>query len=253
MNCRRVQNLLPLHVEGDLDAAAASRVQSHLEWCGRCNWLADEYKESQTWLHASQPPEFDETFLEGLKLGVMNSIAESKARPSLLASLAHHWNRRQILVLAASFLVVLGMVVLYLYQARAQSNPVLISDGLQQPTTDDPKPPDNVPLLVPVAEGAPGASSGNRHTAPKDTHNGRSSPGHSAVLAQTVKHNVMTQTRVTSETSNVARDQTDSQSGITNRSRDMLRIEIQTGDPSIRIIWFAPKETDLHQSKPATD
>ncbi len=38
-----------------------------------------------------------------------------------------------------------------------------------------------------------------------------------------------------------------------NGSQDMLRIEIQTGDPSIRIIWFAPRETDSHQNKPATD
>jgi hypothetical protein len=42
-------------------------------------------------------------------------------------------------------------------------------------------------------------------------------------------------------------------SDVVGRSREMLRIEIQTGDPSIRIIWFAPKETDLHPSKPATD
>src|SRR5262245_56654081 len=36
-------------------------------------------------------------------------------------------------------------------------------------------------------------------------------------------------------------------------SKRMLRIEIQTSDPNIRIIWFAPKENDFHQSKPATD
>jgi hypothetical protein len=33
----------------------------------------------------------------------------------------------------------------------------------------------------------------------------------------------------------------------------MTRIEIQTSDPTIRIIWFAPKETESHQNKPATD
>jgi len=37
------------------------------------------------------------------------------------------------------------------------------------------------------------------------------------------------------------------------RQPEMLRIEIQTSDPSIRIIWFAPKETDSQQSRPVTD
>ena len=120
MNCRRVQKLIPLHVEGDLRTSVANRVESHLEWCGRCNWLADEYKESQRWLHTSQPPEFDETFLEDLKRGVMKRVAENNARPSLLASLAQQWSRRQILTLAAGFLVVLGMVALYFYQARVK-------------------------------------------------------------------------------------------------------------------------------------
>jgi hypothetical protein len=33
-------------------------------------------------------------------------------------------------------------------------------------------------------------------------------------------------------------------------SERMLRIEIQTGDPSIRIIWFAPEEVDSQQTNP---
>jgi hypothetical protein len=36
-------------------------------------------------------------------------------------------------------------------------------------------------------------------------------------------------------------------------SRPMLRIEFQTSDPNIRIIWFAPSQTDSHQTKPATE
>jgi hypothetical protein len=32
-----------------------------------------------------------------------------------------------------------------------------------------------------------------------------------------------------------------------------MRIEIQTADPSIRIIWFAPKEADSNSKKSMTD
>jgi len=87
MNCRRVEKLIPLYVEGDLASGIADRLASHLEWCGRCNWLADEYKESQSWLRSSEPPEFDEAALNGLKAGVLRQIAETSARPSLLPSL----------------------------------------------------------------------------------------------------------------------------------------------------------------------
>ncbi|HVG22200.1 MAG TPA: hypothetical protein VNI02_24400, partial [Blastocatellia bacterium] len=33
----------------------------------------------------------------------------------------------------------------------------------------------------------------------------------------------------------------------------MLRIEIQTNDPSIRIIWFSPKESTARHAKPTTE
>jgi hypothetical protein len=32
--------------------------------------------------------------------------------------------------------------------------------------------------------------------------------------------------------------------------REMLRIELQTADPNIRIIWLAPKETDTQELEP---
>ena len=67
MKCRRVEKLIPLYVERDLESGIADRISSHLDWCGRCNWLADEYRESQTWLRSSPAPEFDEAALNGFK------------------------------------------------------------------------------------------------------------------------------------------------------------------------------------------
>jgi putative zinc finger protein len=252
MNCRRVQKLIPLHIEGDLQASAADRVESHLEWCGRCNWIADEYRDSQTWLHTAQPPDFDETFLDDLKRDVMKRVAENNARPSRFASLLQQWSRRQILALAAGFVVVLGVVALYFYQARGKGNPQMISEVVEQPRSDERK-PDRQPQPRTAAGTAPGASSNKRHVAVNRRRNLRSFAGHSVVTAQAPKRTLVFQTNGTTETATAPTDQSDAQNGIANRTRDMLRIEIQTGDPSIRIIWFAPKETDLHQSKPATD
>ena len=251
MICRRVQKLIPLHVEGDLRTSVANRVESHLEWCGRCNWVADEYKESQSWLHASQPPAFEETFLEDLKRGVMKRVAENNARPSLFALLAQRWSRRQMLALAATFVAVLGMVALYLYQAKLKGNPQMISEVVEQPRSAELKPARHPQPQTATGE-APGAGSNKRLRASSRRRNFRSPAGHSVVAAQAPKRTLVIQTSGTAETTNALTDQSSAQNGVANRTRDMLRIEIQTGDPSIRIIWFAPK-TDLHQSKPATD
>ena len=252
MNCRRVQKLIPLHVEGDLRTGIANQIESHLEWCGRCNWLADEYKESQRWLHASQPPEFDEAFLQGLKRGVMKQVAETNPRPSLFASLAQQWSRRQILALAASFMVVLGMVALYFYQARAKSNSQVGYNVVEGPPTEELK-PIRQPQREMGAGEAPGARANKYHRASHGRRNFKAQAGRSVVASQAVDRMLGSQTSGTTEPANALTVQSGAQYGAANRSRDMLRIEIQTGDPSIRIIWFAPKETELNQSKPITD
>src|SRR5258708_7339907 len=118
MNCRRVEKLIPLYVEGDLDSHSRERIASHLEWCGRCNWLADEFRESQSWLRSTQPPEFDETFLSSFKADALKLIAETNAKPSLLSSLIQQWSRRQVFALAGAVMFIVAVIVFYVYQAR---------------------------------------------------------------------------------------------------------------------------------------
>lgn len=248
MNCRRVQKLIPLHVEGDLRTSVANRVESHLEWCGRCNWLADEYRESQRWLHTSQPPAFDETFLEELKRGVMKRVAENNARPSPFASLAQQWSRRQILALAASFVVVLGMVALYFYQARVKVNLNVIAEEVRRTPSGEPE-----PRPATGTAGAPGATLKGWRLARARTRNVKARDRNQTMASQALAGSAGFQPTGIDESVPAPVQQTRPLSDNANGSRDMLRIEIQTGDPSIRIIWFAPKGTDSHQNKPATD
>jgi hypothetical protein len=203
-------------------------------------------------LHTSQPPAFDETFLDDFKRGVMSRVAETNARPSLIAYLAQQWNRRQILVLAATFFVVLGLVALYYYQSRLKNNLEVISKTEERPTSDDLK-TGKQPQHVHTPELAPEAASSTGHRASNGRRHFRSLSAQYVLAKQTLKRRQAPQTSGTTAAADALPDQTGAVAGATNRSRDMLRIEIQTGDPSIRIIWFAPKETDSHQSKPATD
>src|SRR5215831_7052352 len=115
MKCRRVKKLLPLYVEGDLASNRAESISAHLDWCGQCNWLADEYKESQNWLRTNQTPEFDQAFLDSFKSTVMRRVEENAVRPSLLATIAQHWSRRQVLAMSGAMFIAIVMLLFYVY------------------------------------------------------------------------------------------------------------------------------------------
>lgn len=251
MNCRRVQKLIPLHVEGDLRSSIANKIASHLEWCGRCNWLADEYKESQGWLRTSQPPQFDEAFLDDLKQGVMKRVAQENARPSLFASIAQQWSRRQVLALSTAFLIAVGMLALYLYQARMKVNTDVISD-VKQPPNGEPYRTNPSPGAAPGTAEIPGDSSTGRHLVRRFRPYFKARHPKRAIASRTLAREVVSPTTGINKTASAQANQTRALSNA-DGSREMLRIEIQTGDPSIRIIWFAPKGSDLQQPKPATD
>ena len=244
MKCRRVERLIPLYVGGDLAPATADRVTSHLEWCGRCNWLADEFKENQIWLQSSEEPVFDDAALSALKAGVLRRIPETSAKPSLMSSLLQHWSRRQIFALAAATLAVFGMVLLYAYQSRARNNVPVPKRAESNPGEELVRPDEQRPVV-----GKDKAQVGS---------NRRRRPSHRRIYAKAKNRRPVIEKSTPAQTGVEARA---TRSGVAPEnaaarfggSPAMLRIEIQTSDPNIRIIWFAPKETDSHQAKPATD
>jgi hypothetical protein len=241
MNCRRVEKLIPLYVEGDLASGIADRLTSHLDWCGRCNWLADEYKESQSWLRTSEPPEFDEAGLTAFKAGVLSRIEETSARPSLLASLVHQWSRRQVLALSAAMLIIFGALVFYIYQVRTRANPAVLEAVEPPPNGETIRP--NEPRLATNPGTAAGADLSKPHHG-KSHANTKSRGGNPTIAEHTFEPPFMSQTHRLEESGTASAEPADALPGSGDDSPEMLRIEIQTSDPNIRIIWFAPKEVE---------
>ena len=246
MNCRRIEQLLPLYVEGDLKSSLTIQIASHLELCGRCNWLADEFKESQSWLRSHEAPVFDDAFVGDLKRSVLARVAEPGARASLFSSWITHWNRRQVLALAATLLLVVGMLTRYFYQsqARPNSNVISIASDSQDATKKEDR------NLSPK-ESATGADLKPKPFAVKRRH---SFNPHMRAAIATPNLDVRPprpEEEVVSQANSIER--VNSSADVVPDSGDMLRIEIQTSDPNIRIIWFAPKEVDHRPAKPLTD
>ena len=243
MNCRRVEKLIPLYVEGDLASSIADRLASHLDWCGRCNWLADEYKESQSWLRTNEPPEFDEAFLDTLKNGVLRRIEETAASPSLLASFVQQWTRRQILALSAALLLIFGVLVFYVYQRKMSVNQQVFVTSKQTPEEEKPTP--NEPLKAKDTGTAPGVifSKHHHHRSPANSSARDANP---IITKQEGERPLVSQrSRVPESGAAVSGEPAGGLQGSHDDLPEMLRIEIQTGDPNIRIIWFAPKEVEI--------
>lgn len=245
MNCRRVEKLIPLYVEGDLESHSRERIASHLEWCGRCNWLADEFRESQSWLRSTQPPEFDEAFLSSFKADALKQIAETNAKRSFLASVIQQWSRKQVLALAGAMIVIVAIVVLYVYQAgtsaRLEIADTTKATELHGALPEKPQAVSGKPHDTGVATGA-------------DLKKRRSSTHHRSVNAL-ARRPMFSTGPIESPLANQISQAEDSglgsfeppfeppieRFGSGDDAPPMLRIEMQTSDPNIRIIWFAPK------------
>ena len=245
MNCRRVEKLIPLYVEGDLASGIADRLTSHLDWCGRCNWLADEYKESQSWLRTNEPPEFDSAYLDSFKAAVLKQVEEGGTRPLLLVSLVQQWSRRQLLALSAALLIIFGALVFYIYRVGIRVNPPVL-EAVEKPPSGDAAAP-NSPQPVPATGTAPGADLSKRHHATRHAST-KSQNGNQLAQEQIVERPLMPETNRMPASRTAEAEAANALPGSSDDPREMLRIELQTADPNIRIIWFAPKEVESPQT-----
>jgi putative zinc finger protein len=235
MKCRRVKKLLPLYVEEDLSSDRAEQISAHLEWCGQCNWLADEYKESQTWLQTNEAPEFDQAFLDNFKSGVMRRLEETAARPSLLVSIAQHWSRRQMLAMSGAMLIAIGVVVLYLYQTRVDVKAPIVEIAKQ--TTQTQETPLDPRMTVDHSQEHPSVPS--KHS----TYHSNQKAHKAEPMADSQEPPLFSQVNRWVELGTPNEMAITPKDGTTDFP-EMLRIDIQTADPNIRIIWFTPKVTD---------
>jgi Putative zinc-finger len=243
MNCTHIKRLIPLYVGGDLNTQQVAGVRKHIETCERCRSLVAEFEESQSWLRDFIAPKFDEAVFEDLRDAVREEIARVEPRPSLFDLLTPVWNLRS--VIAASLALALLTAGFLLYANRPKSPD-------KRPIADRGAPP--VPERVREQNKGNVTDTGsNRHSRRQKLaapHRPRHSPAprvdntkgetNLPVLGVVALNNHSIEGHLGMEEIALP-----SQSDIaTNRNadREMLRIEMQTADPNIRIIWFVPKD-----------
>ncbi len=236
MNCRRIEKLIPLYVECDLESDEAGRVLAHLQTCESCSTLVAEYEASQSWLRSNTLPDFDEAMLNDMKRGVMRGIDEARERPSFFGFFARPLMPRRAFAVVAAMLIIFAAFALYIYWGR--SSAVSNDDKLASEIVA----PEDVSTPEGLKQALRAGSVAQPHPVKRYSGKeyGRSRPGERPKFDRVI---------IPETDSTVARKAAD----VPTKTEEMTRIEIQTGDPNIRIIWFSPKESDSQLSNPTIE
>ena len=243
---------MPLYAAGDLPAGRESRaVAAHVAGCASCAALAEEYSASREWARAADAvPEFGEEFYESLRAGVLDRVNRDTrpAAPSRVASFfpALFAGRRLAYAASLSLAACALALALYFFNDGGQPQRNEIADvpsggGLivpQQHAPASPTPPDVTTQehdgeQQPSTQATPRA--GRRRARPAGEITGGSFK-----RTPTLRRAAPTPDAATERVLTAASGA--SLPGVAPRAEtaSVSRIEIQTADPDIRIIWLAP-------------
>ncbi|HVF28398.1 MAG TPA: zf-HC2 domain-containing protein [Pyrinomonadaceae bacterium] len=263
MNCPTVTRLLPLHVGGDLAAEKERAVSHHLLSCDECRRVAGEYEESQQLLRTYEPPEFDAAFHEGVWRAVMQEVNNHHAVQLVPVSLvARLFRMPPAYALPAALLFVACTLTFFIYRPQPafdQAQREKAIDAKSQSVSPSPNVPRNEPLSAAELTGTPQharAGAVVKSHRIKRTARPLSRTPHQEALAEqstppemtaarnitaarTNDHNVpaTVHTEALSHPEDKGIEVADA--GPVDAAPEMLRIELQTSDPNIRIIWLA--------------
>lgn len=257
MNCKRAEKLMPLYAAGDLPAGGASRaVAAHVARCASCAGLAAEFRASLGWAReAGAVPEFGEEFYERLRAGVLDRVGRDTrpAAPSRFAPRFGAMFASRRLACAASLALAACALALAFYVSRGAGEPRKNLTAGAAPANEPGRhatpelPPRPTPQAVRAQERQENPRQSRRAATPGNKRPPRPAgdvTGGGYKRTPTLRHAAPTSDPAAARVLTAAADNSGRQPAATAAARaetaSVSRIEIQTADPSIRIIWLAP-------------
>lgn len=233
MNCKQIDDLLPLYAGRDLDEKRARLVSEHLQVCSACTRVAGEYREAVELAPHFSPPVFSDNVYASVRRQVMQQIEDAPTAP-LLPQMFGSWFRPRMAWAAASALIIaFGFFALYLVVNRtadvqpvAETHPKII----EHPGSTATLPTTNLTSSGTTWKPAEDKGKGIRRIVNRPPK-ARDLPLRAASISPKLR---------------------DPEAGNNLPAVDAvpgkapLRVEMQTKDPNIRIIWFSQSN-----SKPA--
>lgn len=232
MNCKHVQELLPLYVGRDLDEKSTGLVTAHIRVCQACSCLRDEYRETRALLGLFEPPPFTDADYASIRRSVLHEIERGSVRPTLAQWAAALLERPMRLAAPAGLLLAIAAFAWYFVALRGgdrkadEMTKTVPSDQDRQTTVPSPQP------NRPSADTKRGAETNTAGASHRDHRSGLRKPVTVAAKPRgSVLH--LPDARTVGATVSPAGNRRD--------ETRALRMEMQTRDPNIRIIWFTPQ------------
>jgi hypothetical protein len=245
LNCKRIGSKISLYVAGDLVGESEREVAAHLLACEECRRLSEEFSASSRLLtQAYTLPEFGSEFYSGIRRSVLADIGRGRTQstPSL-------FRPRWLYATAfAAVVIASGVMLQHFSSTRRQASQILAlaPKVTGQPTSDPAKgisvsssPQSHGLSGMPRAQVRGKFGPVRRPDASDSAQAGRKN---SAQIAQAMQSPTSVGA-VTLELATLSDGSASSPSGRASSSQ-VSRIEIQTANPNIRIIWLAPRESE---------
>lgn len=109
---------MPLYAGNDLEDTRATLVSEHLRSCAECSLSADEYRETMQMFGQFTPPPFDETVYAGIRQYVLHEIEQESAGPTLRQLVANLLGQRLTWAVAASLMLAVCAFTIYFLATR---------------------------------------------------------------------------------------------------------------------------------------
>jgi hypothetical protein len=208
MKCTHIKRLLPLYAGGDLSIQQADSVRAHLFACQHCTDLAIDFSESSAWLSSEGRVDFDDRFFDELRDSVWRSIRVEEGERSVRG-----WHYAWLLVFAAAAAVAV-LAAIPLFRNRGTTAPPRREVAMET------KAPEVVPAVADILSATvPAKRPGHRPA----VHRSEAASLVPVVSGEPTAH---------IESFNAVLEEAAPSTNI------IRRIEIQTADPTIRIIWL---------------
>jgi len=244
MNCKQIQELLPVYVSRDVEEKRARLIATHLQSCTACAGSAAEYEETRRLLQGFAPPTFSEATYDGIRRQVWREIERKESTAPSLPQLAAGLFRPRLSWAVA--IAILAAVSLFAFYFIANRNNERREIAEVQPTASPQRP-------APTASNSPSPGLRENNAPYKGTDRnkgsenalaGSSEPTQPIQRRKRFEKTVESQAvAVITPSRSVEPSPQMSASPQNPGSEKILRVEMQTKDPNIRIIWFSPQRT----------
>ena len=239
MNCEYVAQLLPLYVGRDLEEERSASVAAHLRSCLPCVRAADEYTRASQLLQRLEPPFFSDEVYAGIRREVLNQIeqqSQTPAWPNVVRQLFPPLVRPRMAWITAGIILAISVSAFYFIANRSKelSNDKPIAGGTLTRTG-------NGSNSSSSTAGGSLASTGSAAADKKGINARRPLVQRNKGIIDTARRGILT-SRATAPKRSVSPNERLLQPGVDfsqpASAAAPLRIEIQTNDRNIRIIWL---------------